>query len=119
MSKTYPFSIYSPASRFVEMSKWEFTETVWSCLTKTENVEQMESAIDDGKSPLLPMDSELNSRFSQKIIDSNHDEEELRIMCLNMMKQLLEFMGYEHTACALIRDGEFVKSAGIYKKIDL
>ncbi len=116
MSQTYPFSIYKPTNRFVEISKWEFSQDVWDCLTKDENVRAMLVSINCGESPLIPLDSELNSTFSNKIINSGHNQEELRIMCLNMMKQFLEYLGYKHTACCLIPKGEFVRSAGVYKK---
>lgn len=78
---------------------------------------KMEEAISRGESPIVPLDAELHERFSAQIDEEEADSGELRVLCMNMMKQLLELKGYRHTACAFIPGGSFVTSAGLFEKL--
>jgi hypothetical protein len=112
----YPFSLYKPSERFAELAKSELAQDMWHCVTSEEAKCKLLSAIEDNKPAISNLDSELHNRFSSRITDTDEDHEELRILCMNMMKQFLEYLGYEHVGCALRSDGEFVKSAGIFQK---
>lgn len=110
------FSEYTPAERFATLAKTDLAKAMWSCITKSENIEKMEQAIAQGESPVVPLDNELYERFGSLIEEADADTEELRVLCMNMMKQLLEQKGYTHTACTLVPTGSFVKSAGLFEK---
>lgn len=111
-----PFSLYKPSERFETLAELKLASDMWHCLTSESSMNAMLEAADSGEAPVAPIDSELHEQFSHRIEQSGHDESELRILCMNMMKQLLELQGYEHVGCALRVEGEFVKSAGIFRK---
>jgi len=112
----YPFSLYKPSKRFAQLSQSELAEDMWHCITHPERVESILESVTKGDPAVASVDSELHQRFSARILKSSEDEDELRTLCMNMIKQLLEHLGYEHVGCALRSSGEFVKSAGIFQK---
>lgn len=112
----FPFSLYKPSERFASLADLELAADMWHCLTSDHTMKAIIQAADAGEAPVAPIDSDLHTLFSKRIEESEHDESELRILCMNMMKQLLELQGYEHVGCALRGNGEFVKSAGIFRK---
>ena len=114
----YPFSLYKPAERFAKLAESELASDMWHCITQPHTVESIVNSVDKGDPAVAPIDGELHKQFSERILNSSEDEDELRTLCMNMMKQLLEHVGYEHVGCALRSDGEFVKSAGIFQKYD-
>lgn len=112
----YPFSLYRPSERFEELAKTDLALEMWHCVSSPDAIERMLRAINEQKPAVTYMDSELHKQFSERILAMHEDEEELRVLCMNMSKQLLEHLGYEHVGCALFGQGEFVKSAGIFQK---
>ncbi len=113
-----PFSLYKPSERFAQLAQSELASDMWHCITQPSTVEKIIHAVEKGEPPVAPIDSDLHRSFSERIVDSSEDEDELRTLCMNMMKQLLKHLGYEHVGCALRSSGEFVKSAGIFQKCD-
>ncbi len=114
----FPFSIYKPSERFADLAKSDLAKEMWHCVSSEQARNKMLDAISNGEAPVAPIDTELHEMFSEKIDSMNEDESELRILCMNMMKQILEFQGYEHVGCALRANGQFVKSAGIFKRVN-
>ena len=112
----YSFDIYKPSDRFAPHVSLDLAHEMWSCVSRQESIDRMISAINEGKPAVTYMDKELHERFSETLKEHGELEPELRILCMNMMKQLLEHLGYEHIACALCSSGEFLKSAGIFQK---
>ncbi len=112
----YPFSLYKPSERFAELAKSELALDMWHCVTSEDAKCKLISAIEENKPAISNLDSELHYKFSSRIVTTDEDHEELRTLCMNMMKQFLEHLGYEHIGCALRGEGEFVKSAGIFQK---
>lgn len=112
----YPFELYTPSERFAPHVNSDLAHEMWACVSRQESIDRMITAINEGKPAVTYMDSELHARFSELLKDHGELEPELKILCMNMMKQLLEHLGYEHTACAICSQGEFVKSAGIFSK---
>ena len=112
----YPFSLYTPSERFEKLAFSDLAKDMWHCVTSEKSEFLMLQAISENRPAVSNMDSELNTRFSSRIQTTDEDHGELRILCMNMMKQFLEHLGYEHVGCALCADGEFVKSTGIFQK---
>lgn len=111
------FSLYKPSPRFETLATTELAKAMWQCLTQEANILKMEEAIARGEAPVVPLDEELHERFSDLIEKEETDSAELRVLCMNMMKQLLEQKGYQHTACAFVPKGSFVTSAGLFQKV--
>lgn len=110
------FSLYIPSERFEKLAHSPLAKAMWHCLTEPENIDKMEAAIARGEAPVVPLDGELHEKFSELIEREQADSGELRVLCMNMMKQLLELKGYRHTACTLVPQGAFVRSAGLFEK---
>lgn len=113
--KSLPFSLYEPTERFVKLADSPLAKSMWHCVTSDENIEKMEIAIAKGDSPVLPLEDELHEKFHIEIEESDAESSELRILCMNMMKQVLEHLGYSHKACTLLPGGKFVTSAGLFE----
>ncbi len=114
----YPFELYAPSERFAPHVDLTLAKEMWQCVSRQESIDRMTAAINEGKPAVTYMDAELHERFSETLKDHGELEPELRILCMNMMKQLLEHLGYEHVACAICPTGEFVRSAGIFQKVE-
>ncbi len=112
----YPFSLYKPAERFAQLAQSTLASDIWHCITQPSTVNEIIQAVEKGEPAVAPIDGDLHQQFSERILNSSEDEDELRTLCMNMIKQLLEHLGYEHVGCALRSSGEFVKSAGIFQK---
>lgn len=109
------FSRYKPSERFAKLAQKELAREMWRCLTASENISRMKKAIARGEAPVTAIEKQLHEKFSSQIETAKESSDELRILCMNMMKQLLEYKGYRHTACTLLFDGCFVKSAGLFE----
>ncbi len=110
------FLEYHPIDRFLEMAKTNLAKDMWHYLIQMETIQKMIVAIKSGETPLLHLDKALDQEFSKRIEAAPFKSDDLRVMTMNMMKQILEKQGYRHIACCLVPEGKFVRSAGVFQK---
>lgn len=111
-----PFSAYK-GGRFEHLLTEPFTKEIWEFLTDHENIRQMISAIDEGKPAIWPLLDEIESRFGNFIASESFPDDDVEIMINNMIKQIMEYAGYEHVACGMLRHGRYIKLSGVYQKL--
>ncbi len=111
------YSEYKPSDRFKDLAETDLAHEMWDFIATEDNITEMEKVIKEDKAPVTVIDEELYKRFTDKIEQSSYDTEELKVLAMNMMKQVLEKRGYSHSACAMLLQGKFVKSAGLFQKV--
>lgn len=116
MSQRHPFSQYAPTASLKEAAKSDLAVEMWECVSREDNLQKMIATVEEGKTPLLPLDDELHERFHDLIEKSQTSSDDLRILCKNMMKSILEKEGYTHVGCTLVPQGKFAKDCGLFSK---
>lgn len=110
------YNTYAPSDRFKELAQTDLAKDMWTVVADESNINKMIEAINNNAAPVTALDDELHEKFTARIEESTEDTEELKVLCMNMMKQILEKRGYSHSACAMLFTGKFVKSAGMFQK---
>lgn len=116
MSVRHPFSHYQPSASLEEAAKSDLAIEMWECVTREDNLQKMLETVKRGETPLIPLDDELHATFHALIEASHIDSDDLRVLCKNMMKKVLEKEGYTHVGCTLYPHGKFAKDCGLFTK---
>jgi len=114
ISQHIPFSAYQ-AGAFSDLVNTSLAQDMWYFLSTSENINRMKEATAKGKSAIEGVMGELQNLFGLKISRSE-DIERIKIMCLNMSKQIMEMQGYEHIACVKLAEESLFTTAGLFKK---
>jgi hypothetical protein len=104
--------------KFEKYRHSQLAQQMWAYLTRNENVEAMQEAVERGEAAVEPLCPKLQELFAQKIEDHSGDSDELRTLCLNMSKQIMEQCGYVHSACKFMPNNPFVGSAALFIRSD-
>ena len=104
---------YQPG-RFENLMNHKFASQIWSFLTQKISIELLIDATDSNKPAILYLLSEIESTFGMVL--GSKEYREVPVLVNNMIKQIMEHFGYQHSGCAICSDAEYIKSTGMYKK---
>lgn len=104
---------YQPG-QFADLAETPFAKGLWVLLTEPATLNCILETAAVGLPPLVQLEELLAPRFA--VLPEGADPERCKTLCLNMVKQLLEAHGYEHTACAFMPPGALFRTAGLYRK---
>jgi|GEM_PF-1383145 hypothetical protein len=109
------FKTYSPG-RFAYLMETPFAKNLWAFLTDARNLRLMLSAAESGKPAISHLHQEIESRFGHDLASTDYRDDDAVVLVNNMIKQIMVKCGYEHIACGIFKDGNFIKSSGVYAK---
>ena len=112
-----PFDHYTPG-QFSDIAQTPFAKEFWEYISSEENIEKIVSAAERGDAAITPLMGEISSKFGAKIEDLDFETDRVKILCLNMCKQLLEKRGYMLVACAFMPPGSLFSEAGVFRKVE-
>lgn len=110
-----PFSSYI-GGHFEYLLKEPFAEQIWIYFTKKENIQLMLDAVQEKKPPLLHHLEYIETNYEQYIKSDEFPGDDVVVMINNMIKQIMEKLGYEHIACGMLRHAKYIKLSGVYTK---
>jgi len=100
---------------FSDILEDELTQELWRTMSAPQSRAAMQQATAEGLSAIEPLTQQLASRFGEAIA-ARPNGESYKSFTLNLCRQLMERMGYEHVACKLMPANPFVTSAGLFEK---
>jgi len=112
-----PFSTYH-GERFDYLLKEPFARELWEYLADTTHLSQMVDAVDKGKPALWPLLADIEEKFGAFITSDTFPADDVEVMVNNMIKQIMERVGFEHVACGMLPHARYIKLSGVYKKRD-
>lgn len=107
--------IYQPG-RFEYLMKEPFTVELWNYLKTEQSIESMISSTKQKKPAIDLLLSELESSFGEFLDSGKCFNDDSVVMVNNMIKQIMDQLGFEHKGCSLYPEARYVKSSGIYEK---
>lgn len=107
--------IYQPG-RFEYLMKDPLTIEIWNFLKTSNNINLMIKATDLNKAAIDFLLSEIESLFGKFLNSSSEPDDNRPVMINNMIKQIMNQLGYEHTGCTLLPNARYIKASGMYKK---
>jgi hypothetical protein len=110
-----PFSFYK-GGPFEYLLKEPFAQELWEYLSNKSNIALMVEAANNGKPPLWPLLEYVEANFGEFITSELFPGDDVEIMVNNMIKQIMEYSGYEHAACGMLRHARYIKLSGVYNK---
>lgn len=110
-----PFTSYI-GGHFEYLLKEPFAEEIWTYFTKHDNIQLMLDALKENKPPLWYHLDYIESHYGQYIESTEFPDDDVEVMINNMIKQIMDKLGYEHIACGMLRHAKYIKLSGVYKK---
>jgi hypothetical protein len=110
-----PFTSYI-GGHFEYLLKEPFAEEIWTYFTKSENLQKMLDAVHEKKPPLWYHLEYIETHYGGYIESDTFPDDDVEVMINNMIKQIMERLGYEHIACGMLRHAKYIKLSGVYVK---
>jgi hypothetical protein len=107
------FSNYKPG-RLEYLLVEPFTKELWNHLTNNDRIHLMIKATSENKPAISYLLAEIEDRFDFHLGSKKYPEEDVGILVNNIIKHIMEQMGYEHVACGLFPTARFINSSGLY-----
>jgi hypothetical protein len=108
-------SNYTPG-RFAYLMDEPFSLELWKFLSDEQQTSKMLEATAQNLPAIEFLLNELEEKFEPYLTSDDYPEEDVGILANNMIKQIMQYHGYEYTACALCPDGKSIKMSGLYIK---
>jgi hypothetical protein len=115
MASDLPFSSYV-GGHFEFLLKEPFAREIWEYFTKKENIARMLDAVNEKKPPLWYLLEYIECTYGKYIVSDDFPGDDVEIMINNMIKQIMEKLGYEHIACGMLSHAKYIKLSGMYAK---
>lgn len=109
--------IYQPG-RFEYLMREPITVEIWNYLNTEQSIESMINSTKQKKPAIDLLLSELESSFGEFLGSGKYFNDDPVVMVNNMIKQIMDQLGYEHKGCSLCSETRYIKSSGIYEKRD-
>lgn len=107
--------IYQPG-RFEYLMNEPFAVEIWNYL-KTERIIELMINSTKQKRPAVDLFlSELESSYGEFLNSGKGINDDPIVMVNNMIKQIMDQLGYEHKGCSLYPEARYIKSSGIFEK---
>lgn len=110
-----PFDSYEPG-QFADIAATPLAQELWVFIATQAHIEAMLRTADQGIPPIEVFCHELQERFGERIAQAPFDDERIRVMVNNMIKQILGRYGYELSACCIMQNCPFCHSSGLYRR---
>ena len=94
----------------------KFAQDMWRFIADETSIAAMLDAAAKGHPAIWPLLDTLESRFEKQLLSNKYPRDEICVLANNMIKQIMEHLGYEHCACGLCRNRRFFRSSGVYRK---
>ena len=107
------FASYNPG-KLSYLLKEPFTKELWEHLTDKNRIHLMIKATNENKPAISYLLNEIEERFSLHLGSKQFPEEDVGILVNNIIKHIMEQMGFGHIACGLIPTARFINSSGLY-----
>jgi hypothetical protein len=107
------FSSYKPG-RLEYLSVEPFVKELWEHLTNSERIHSMIKATSENKPAIAYLLAEIEERFGLHLSSKKYPEEDVGVLINNIIKHIMEQMGYEHIACGLFPTARYINSSGLY-----
>ena len=104
------------AGRFEYLLREPFARELWGYLSDKKSISLMLDAAGQGKPPLWPLLDHIENRFGTYIASDRFPDDDVEVMVNNMIKQIMEYAGYEHAACGMLRHARYIRLSGVYEK---
>lgn len=77
-----------------------------------------------GKTAIAPLTETLDKSFTHQLehfpfADLDTSPDDFKIFVNNMVKQIMEWEGYEHSGCGMLPGNPWVNLSGVYSKVKL
>jgi hypothetical protein len=112
-----PFTSYT-GGHFEYLLKEPFAKEIWDYFTKSKNMELMLDAVREKKPALWYHLEYIETNYGRYIESDDFPDDDVQVMINNMIKQIMEKLGYEHIACGMLHHAKFIKLSGVYSKKD-
>jgi len=93
-----------------------FAKEIWNYFTKSENMRLMLDAVNNKKPALWYHLEYIEANYGRYIESNDFPDDDVQVMINNMIKQIMEKLGYEHIACGMLRHAKYIKLSGVYTK---
>jgi len=107
------------SGRFSYLMDKPFAKDLWNFLSDDVRLNLMFSATKAGKPAIEFFLADLESQFGEALSFPEYPKEEVGVFVNNMIKQIMENRGFGHVACGICRNGRYIKSSGVYRKVDI
>lgn len=102
---------YHPG-RFEKLMNQGFSSEIWNYLTTRGNIQLLIEATNSNKPAIFNILSEIETNFEAAL--GSEEFEEVPVLVNNMIKQIMEHLGYQHVGCAFCVDAKYIKTTGMY-----
>ena len=104
------------AGRFTYIMKDDWAIELWDFLSNPEQIISMITATNENKPAIFPLLSRIEKQFRPYLQSSKYNEDDAVVFVNNMIKQIMEYQGYEHSACGLCPQADIIKVSGLYRR---
>lgn len=113
MASLHDRKTYTPG-RFAYLMENAFAGDLWAFLTNDSHLQQMLASVAKEKPAIEPLLPEIELRFAEPLASPLYPPEDVAVFINNMIRQIMEQCGYEHSACGICR-GRFFTMSGLYR----
>jgi hypothetical protein len=110
---TIDISNYKPG-RFAYLMDEPFAAELWEFISDEKQTDKMFSATEQGLPAIEFLHEELETKFEVYLKSKDFPEEDVGIFANNMIKQIMQYHGYNYIACGLCPAGKYIKMSGVY-----
>jgi hypothetical protein len=107
------FSSYKP-DKLEYLLVEPFAKELWEYLTNKSTINLMIKATSENKPAISYLLADIEERFDFHLGSKKYPEEDVGILVNNIIKHVMEQMGYEHVACGLFPTARYINSSGLY-----
>ncbi len=106
---------YKPG-KFGYLMEEPFAVEIWNFLKTRKNIQALIDSTAQKKPAIDLLLPQLESYFGAFLDSANKSNDDIPTMVNNMIKQIMDHLGYEHTSCSLYPKARFIRSSGMYEK---
>ncbi len=107
--------IYQPG-RFEYLMREPSTVEIWNYLKTEKTIELMINSTKQKRPAIDMFLSELESAYGEFLDSGKGFNDDPIVMVNNMIKQIMDQLGYELKGCSLYPEARYIKSSGLYEK---
>jgi hypothetical protein len=102
------------SGRFSAILERPFAHHIWQFLTAEHSIAALESSTLSGRAAILPLLSEIETQWAAELASPDFPPEDVGVMVNNMIKQIMEQLGYRHIGCGQCHGARYIRQSGLY-----
>ncbi|NLE01490.1 MAG: hypothetical protein GX640_16610 [Fibrobacter sp.] len=92
-----------------------FASEIWDFLATEENIALMISSTEEKKAAITKLVEKIEEKFEGPLSSKEYPQDEIGVFINNMIKQIMEHLGYSHIGCGLC-PGKYIRASGLYER---